>query len=73
MNKIIRNLRMTACCVLAAAAVLIAAIVVMLYIIWAFRAVPKAYRYAIAAVVALANPSRTRSVYVPGPNPRIVA
>ena len=36
-------------------AVIVAAIVVMLYIGWAFRAVPRQYRYAVAAIVALGH------------------
>lgn len=36
-------------------AVIAAAVVVMGYIIWAFRSVPKSYRYAIAAIVALGH------------------
>jgi preprotein translocase subunit SecF len=36
-------------------AVVVAAIFVMLYIIWAFRSVPKSYRYAVAAIIALGH------------------
>ncbi len=36
-------------------AVLAAAVVVMVYILYAFRSVPKSYRYAIAAIVALGH------------------
>jgi preprotein translocase subunit SecF len=36
-------------------AVIVAAIVVMIYIVVAFRSVPRAYRYAIAAIIALGH------------------
>lgn len=39
----------------AISAVIIASVAVMLYIIWAFRSVLNAYRYAIAAIVALGH------------------
>lgn len=36
-------------------AIVVAAVFVMIYIVWAFRSVPRSYRYAIAAIVALAH------------------
>ncbi len=39
----------------ATSAVIIAAIFVMIYIVWAFRSVDNSYRFAIAAIVALAH------------------